>query len=209
MTRGRWLTPADTGSTSCIGASNRRLSENLRPTSSLHSPTTLTPDTRPTARHRAVSGLLTLMRSAVGTVTFHGPCHLGHHGHAPQGAGDAAGPDGVADGLADAVTGRYLQVVTHALESAHRQGDDDDVSAVQCLAELGGGAHGQADAPYLGDVLGHVHHEREGGGVNVHQGHRDLLQRFGVGEIDEELWRPVGASASDDGDPGCSHAPER
>ena len=139
------------------------------------------------------------------TVTFHGLCHIGHHGHAPQGAGDAAGPDGVADGLADAVTGRYLQVVTHALESAHRQGDDHDVSAVQCLAELGGGAHGQADAPYLGDVLGHVHHERQGDGINVHQGHGDLLQRFGVGEIDEELWRPVGASASDDGDPGCSH----
>ena len=37
-----------------------------RPTSSLHSPTTLTPDTRPTARHRAVSGLLTLTRRAAG-----------------------------------------------------------------------------------------------------------------------------------------------
>ena len=139
-------------------------------------------------------------------MTFHGLGHLGHDGHTAQGAGDAAGSDGVADWLADAVSGRYLQVVTHAFESAYRQSDDDDVRAVQGLAQLSGGAHRQADTPHLGDVLGHVHHEGERGGVDVHQGHGDLLQRFCVGEIGEEAWRPVGASASDDGDPGCAHA---
>ena len=46
VTSGRWLTPADTGSISCIGASKSRLNENFRPTSSLHRPTTRMFDSR-------------------------------------------------------------------------------------------------------------------------------------------------------------------
>ena len=49
-----------------MGASKSRLIENLRPTNSLHRPTTRIPDARPAARHNAVSGLLTLTSNASG-----------------------------------------------------------------------------------------------------------------------------------------------
>ncbi len=66
VTRGKWLTPATTGSTVVKLASNRRLSTNLRPTISAHSPIVSIEVSRVTARHSAVRGLLTLTRSASG-----------------------------------------------------------------------------------------------------------------------------------------------
>jgi hypothetical protein len=66
VTRGRWLTPATTGSTDAKSVSKRRLRTNLSPTISAQRPTAWIEVSRVTARVRAVRGLLTLMRSASG-----------------------------------------------------------------------------------------------------------------------------------------------
>ena len=66
VTRGRWLTPATVGSISRMSASKTRLSQNWSPTSSLQSPIVRTVVCEETARHSAVSGLLTLSRVACG-----------------------------------------------------------------------------------------------------------------------------------------------
>ena len=51
---------------------------------------------------------------------------------------DAAGPDGVADRLLDAVALGDLEVVAHALEPAGRDADDDVVGAFERGALVGG-----------------------------------------------------------------------
>ena len=105
-------------------ASSSRLSANLSPTTSLHSPTALTPTSRATARHSAESGFVTLRSSASGVrapSSGRSPADTGTLRSAPA---DAARADAVTDRLADAVAGGDLEVVAHAREPAHRERGD-------------------------------------------------------------------------------------
>ena len=69
----------------------------------------------------------------VGAPLLHVGRDPGEHRDVPQGPEDPTGPDGVADRLADPVPGRDLEVVTHALEAADREGCDDILGAVEAV----------------------------------------------------------------------------
>ena len=92
---------------------------------------------RVTARHSAVSGLDTLMKKRVGAHGLDVARDVEHDGDAAQRAHHAAGPDGVADGLAHPVTLGDLEVVRHALETADREARDHVVGAFERAPAIG------------------------------------------------------------------------
>ena len=101
--------------------SNSRLRIHVAPTHSLQSPTVFTPVSRVTDRHSAVSGLVTFTSHASGATASTSRAMSSNTGTLRSARSDAAGPDAVADRLADAVPLRDLDVVLHRVEAADRE----------------------------------------------------------------------------------------
>ena len=77
----------------------------------------------------------------VRAVLLHGMADPDQDGHVAQRPVDPTRTHGVADGLGDAVGSRHVQVDRHGTEGAGRDADDDEVGAVECRPEIGGGGH--------------------------------------------------------------------
>ena len=135
-TRGRWFDTGHDRVDLVHRASNTRLSQNWRPTSSLQSPTVLTAVSLVTARQSAVSGLLTLTSSASGAYRATAARDVEHTGILRKDRNIPSGSDRVADRLADPVPSRQLDVVDHAFESTDGERDDHELGAIQRLSQI-------------------------------------------------------------------------
>ena len=94
--------------------------------------------------------------------------------------------------------------MAHRVEPAGGDVHDDVVGAFERLALVGGAGRGHADAADVGDVLDELDHARHRYRVDVLDHDLRVVQQRRVGEVDEQLRRPLVAAATDDRDP---HAP--
>lgn len=121
---------------------------------------------------------------------------------------DPADPKRVADGLAQAVAARHLEIRYGAgAVAADLEGGDDEIGAVECGAALagrrdpGGGAEAGREGPGDGGAFG------EARGVDVHQ--RDLGRGEGGAQqrVADKVLHEDGRAGPDEGDLGHLTAP--
>ena len=117
------------------------------------------------------------------------------------------GTDAVADGLADPVALRDLDVVLHAVEAADREAGDHEVGARERALAVGLGGRtsarcraGCAISPPSSSMSFSRSASRSCSTTSA------LVQRRRVGEVAEQARRPVVAAAADDHDARSPHA---
>ena len=120
--------------------------------------------------------------------------HADQHGDVAQRAVDAAGADGVAHRLADAVAGRHVEVDGHRVEPTGGDGHDHEVGALERPPLVGGGGEGGSGAQRLVDLAGQGLHLVQGGRVDVLQHDVGAAQRVGAEQVGQELRVSTGSS---------------
>jgi hypothetical protein len=113
---------------------------------------------------------------------------------------DAAGTEGVANGLVNAIAARHLDIDTVGDVPTHLEGDDDDRSAFNRLSQVRGRLNPRSkrirrDEPPQ-DTCGSLDPFR----VDVHQGEFGLAQGLEGQDVADQLDRKDEAARSDDGD---------
>ena len=205
---GRWFTP--TTSKSKLRKSTSRICEsvNCAPVISWQRPTVFTDVSRVTARHSVVIGFVMLSIHASGQISSMSRAIATSTGMLRSARMTPPGPDGVADRLLDAVALGDLEIVAHALERAGGDAHHHVVGALERLAPIGGGRHGDAGALQAVDVPDEVGHRGQRLGVDVLEHQLGLGERRRVHDVEEQLRDPLEARTTDDHDPR-RHRPSR
>ena len=113
---------------------------------------------------------------------------------------DAAGADGVADALVDAVLQRDADVVGEGLEAADADAVHHVAGAGQRLAAVGGGGDLRRQAVHLDDAADDLGDHVEVVGVDVGQRDLDAGEFRHLEDVGDELLGEADAAGADDGD---------
>ncbi len=204
VSTGKWLTPVTDGRHGVGRAAQRDGQVHAEVAHLVAEPDRLDaglPADRPGQRGHRVGDV---EQPGVGAVLLHRLADADQDRDVAQRAVDAAGPDGVAHGLGDAVRRRHVEVDRHGAEAPGRDAHDDEVGAVEGDAEVGGGGDGGLGPHGVVELVGQRLHLGERPRIDVleHQVHAGECRC--PEEVGHQLRPPLIAAAADDRHIGCS-----